>query len=138
MNTLILLFRLFFGAIFIFSGVQKLKDPIAFADAVRNYQIVGDPIAPAMALFIPWIELIAGLAVMIWTSRFGRAGVFVLEICLVIFTLAIAFSWGRGLDISCGCFGSKGEVNYPLKIAFNSSLLAVGVFLLKKRDLPET
>ncbi len=131
MKILISLFRLLFGAVFVWSGIQKLKDPIVFADAVRNYKLIGDPIAPAMALFIPWLELIAGLAVMIWTERFGRAGVLILAISLVVFTLAIAVAWGRGLDITCGCFGGTGEVNYPLKIVQNLVLLSLGVFLLR-------
>lgn len=132
MKVFTLLLRLIFGAIFVWSGIAKLKDPISFADAVRNFQIVGDPIAPALALFIPWVELIAGVAVMIWSPRFGKSGALVLLGCIVVFTLAIGFAWVRGLDISCGCFGGTGEVNYPVKIATNLVLIAIGVFLLRR------
>ena len=127
----IFLLRLIFGAIFVWSGIAKLKDPISFGDAVRNFKIVGDPIAPALALFIPWVELIAGFAVMIWGARRGKAGTITLLGCIVIFTIAIVSAWVRGLDISCGCFGGAGAVNYSIKIATNCGLIAVGIFLLR-------
>lgn len=114
-----------FGALFLYSGVVKIKDPIAFAEIVRNYRIVGDPIAPAVALFLPWLEVFAGIAVM--SGRFVRGGAFLLTLCMIAFTLAIAFSWVRGLDIVCGCFGDDKIVNYPVKLAQNVLLLAAGI-----------
>ena len=125
MKTFWFILRLVFGALFIFSGVMKLKDPIFFADVVRNYRLIGDPIAPAMALFVPWIEVFAGIAVML--DRFVKGGSFLLVASLMIFTLAIGISWGRGLDITCGCFGQNEELNYPVKIAQNVVLLATGI-----------
>lgn len=127
------LLRLAFGALFIFSGVMKLKDPIFFADVVRNYQLVGDPIAPAMALFVPWVEIFAGIAVML--DRFARGGSFVLTGALMVFTLAIAISWIRGLDITCGCFGQNEELNYPVKMAQNVVLLAIGIAIWWKAEM---
>ncbi|MEM6915811.1 MAG: MauE/DoxX family redox-associated membrane protein [Verrucomicrobiota bacterium] len=127
------LLRLAFGALFIFSGVMKLKDPIFFADVVRNYQLVGDPIAPAMALFVPWVEIFAGIAVML--DRFARVGSFVLTGALMVFTLAIAISWIRGLDITCGCFGQNEELNYPVKMAQNVVLLAIGIAIWWKAEM---
>ncbi len=137
MKLLILILRLIFGGLFIWSGIAKLKDPISFADAVRNFQMVGDPIAPALALFIPWVELIAGIAVMIWGKSFGKGGALILVSSIVIFTVAIIIAWIRGLDISCGCFGGTGEINYPWKIAQNLLLLATGAFLLKTKTVKQ-
>lgn len=125
--------RLVFGALFIFSGIMKLKDPISFADAVRNFRLIGDPIAPAMALFVPWVEVIAGIAVML--DRFVKGGSFLLVTSLLVFTLAIAVSWARGLDISCGCFGQNEELNYPVKIVQNIILLATGIAIWWKYEI---
>ena len=124
-HTLWFVLRLAFGALFLWSGIAKLKDPIAFADAVRHFQIVGDPIAPGLALLIPWVEIFAGIAVM-W-DRFARGGSFILVASLFFFTGAIAMAWMRGLDISCGCFGGDGQINYPVKVAQNIGLLALGI-----------
>lgn len=133
MNTFWFILRLAFGGLFIFSGVMKLKDPIFFADVVRNYQLIGDPIAPALALLVPWIEIFAGIAVML--ERFVRGGSFILTGALMVFTLAIAISWIRGLDITCGCFGQNEELNYPVKMVQNILLLAVGIAIWWKAEL---
>ena len=133
MKTFWFSLRLAFGALFIFSGVMKLKDPIFFADVVRNYQLIGDPMAPAMALFVPWIEIFAGIAVML--DRFVRGGSFLLTASLVVFTMAIAVSWMRGLDITCGCFGQNEELNYPVKLMQNFVLLAIGIAIWWKAEM---
>jgi len=129
MRVVLLIVRLLFGGVFIWSGIAKLKDPISFADSVRNFQMVGDPIAPALALQIPWIEIVAGTAVMAALGLRGGSGILVSS--LIIFTTAIAIAWARGLDISCGCFGGTGEIDYPLKISQNLLLLAMGMVLWK-------
>ncbi len=133
MKVVWLILRLVFGALFIWSGIAKLKDPILFADAVRNFRIVGDPIAPAMALFIPWVEVLAGIAVM--TERFARGGAFILVGSLVAFTAAIGLSWVRGLDIMCGCFGDNEIINYPVKMAQNIGLLVWGFLLWWRAEM---
>ena len=124
MKIVWLILRLAFGALFIWSGIAKLKDPITFADAVRNFRIIGDPIAPAMALFIPWVEVIAGICVM--AGRYARGGSFVLIGSLFLFTGAVVAAWLRGLDITCGCFGDNEELNYPVKVLQNVILLVWG------------
>lgn len=127
MKVFLFLLRLGFGAVFLWSGILKLKDPISFADAVRNFQIIGDPFAAAAALFIPWLEIFAGIGVM-W-ERLVRGSAAILTGSVTVFTVAIAIAWARGLDISCGCFGGTGEMNYPVKVTQNILLIAIGAFL---------
>ena len=124
-----IILRLAFGALFIWSGVAKLKDPITFADDVRNFELVRDPVAPALALFIPWVEIVAGVVTML--GKLWRGGLVTLLGSLVVFTGALFLAWGRGLDISCGCFGGSGEVNYPWAVFRNLGLLGIGLFLLR-------
>ncbi len=134
MKHLRIILRLGFGAIFIWSGIAKLKYPISFADAVRNFELVNDPLAPAAALLIPWIEIIAGIFTM--SGKMWKGSVFTLLLSLLIFTFALAFAWARGLDISCGCFGGTGAVNFPLMVSRNLGLIIVGWLLLKIREAP--
>ncbi len=126
-NVIWTIVALLFGALFIWSGVAKLKDPISFADNVRNFQVIGDPIAPAVALFLPWVEVFAGIALM--SGRFAKGGAFIITGLMVFFTLLMGISWIRGLDITCGCFGDNDIVNYPVKMTQNIILLAIGFFL---------
>ncbi len=126
-NVIWTVVALLFGALFIWSGVAKLKDPITFADNVRNFQVIGDPFAPAVALFLPWVEVFAGIALM--SGRFAKGGSFIIMGLMVFFTLLMGISWMRGLDITCGCFGDNDIVNYPVKMMQNIILLAIGFAL---------
>lgn len=126
-SWIVLLLSLAFGALFVWSGIGKIKDPLSFAEAVRNFRLVGDPIAPALAHFLPWLEVFAGLAVMAERTRQGAAAL--LTLLTLGFTVAVASAWVRGLDIACGCFGATEAMNYPEKVAQNLALIAVGGYL---------
>lgn len=126
-SWIVFLASLAFGALFLWSGIAKIKDPISFAEAVRNFRIVGDPIAPALAHFLPWLEVFAGLAVMWDRTRQGAAAL--LTGLVLGFTGAVVIAWIRGLDIACGCFGGEESMNYPVKVAQNLGLLLWGAGL---------
>lgn len=127
MKIFLFLVALAFGALFLWSGVAKIKDPVSFAEAVRNYRLIGDPFAAAAALFIPWLEVFAGIGVM--TDKFRKGGAAILTVSLIAFTGAIVIAWLRGLDITCGCFGDETPMNYPVKVAQNLGLILAGTFL---------
>jgi uncharacterized membrane protein YphA (DoxX/SURF4 family) len=116
-----------FGALFLWSGVAKVKDPVSFAEAIRHFRLVGDPVAPALAHFLPWLEIFAGAAVM-W-DRTRQAGAALLTLLLLGFTGAVVIAWVRGLDIACGCFGGEESMNYPVKVAQNLGLIVWGAML---------
>lgn len=124
---LLLVASLAFGALFLWSGVAKIKDPISFAEAIRNFRLVGDPFAAGLAHFLPWLEVFAGFAVMWDRTREGAA--LLLTLLLGSFTLAVGIAWARGLEIACGCFGSEELTNYPAKIAQNLGLIVWGLLL---------
>ena len=67
----------------------------------------------------------AGLALLYRPYR--RTAAWVLFGLSVMFILALGQAWGRGLDISCGCFG-KAEVaaNYPWLLS-RDGLLAMAL-----------
>lgn len=118
-----------YGLFWLWSGTAKLRDPAAFALAVSHFQLLGDPFVALTALSVPAIEVVCALAVVFRRQAAGALAI--LSICLAVFTAAIAISWARGLDISCGCFGSADDspVNYPVKVAQNLILLALGGWL---------
>jgi putative oxidoreductase len=126
-RRLLLLASLGFGAVFLWSGVAKVKDPLTFAESIRNFRLVGDPFVAAFAHFLPWLEIFAGVAVM-W-DRLRLAAAAILTLLLVVFTLAIVLAWARGLEIACGCFGGEEITNYPVKLAQNLGLIAWGALL---------
>jgi putative oxidoreductase len=124
---LVFIASLAFGALFLWSGVAKVKDPVSFAEAIRHFRLVGDPVAPALAHFLPWLEIFAGIAVM-W-DRTRQAGALLLTLLLLGFTGAVVIAWVRGLDITCGCFGGEESMNYRVKVAQNLGLIVWGAML---------
>ncbi len=116
---------LVFGGVFVYAGALKAAHPIAFLDDVRSFQLLSDPFAAWLALALPWLEILAGLAVITGLLRTG--GLLCLNGLLVIFLAAILLSWWRGLDLTCGCFGSSGQISdYRQLLLRDLALLALG------------
>jgi putative oxidoreductase len=114
-----------FGAVFVYAGAVKIAEPILFLEDVRSFRLLADPFAAWLALGLPWLELLAGLAVI--TGLFRGGGLLLLNGLLVVFLVVIAISWLRGLDISCGCFGGPPEpADYVTLVARDLLLLALG------------
>lgn len=125
--------RLLLTGVFLSAGLLKVMDPIGFAEDIRNYQLVSDPIPAALALSLPWLEILAALGVL--TGRLFRGSLVILAGMNVVFLAAIGSAWARGLDIQCGCFGAAGggATNYPLHLLENFVLLGLAVLLLLYR-----
>ena len=93
--------RIILGGYFIISALVKIKDPKAFAFAIRDYQIIGDPWTTMAALGLPWIELFAGVGVVV--RRLYAGSLVVISGMLVVFIIALASLVARNMDIECGC-----------------------------------
>ncbi|MBN1344540.1 MAG: hypothetical protein JXQ73_17755 [Phycisphaerae bacterium] len=81
----------------------KLRHPHSFAKNIRTYEIVPQRLVFPMAVYVPWLELTTGLALLVGAWRREALGVTLL-ICGV-FLLANVSAMIRGLEIDCGCFG---------------------------------
>lgn len=94
--------QLALGAIFVAAALPKLLDPPSFAHMIFNYRLVPGPLVNLMALTMPWIELLCGLALIlgIWT---GTARTLI-GLLLTTFIVAIGINLLRGNAIDCGCF----------------------------------
>ncbi len=113
------------GLVFAWAALAKLGDLRAFADQVHNFRMVPIFAENIVALSLPWIELVAALALILGIR--ARAGAVVVTGLLAAFTVAIIVALLRGLDIECGCFGtSDGSRVGLVKIAQNLGLLALG------------
>jgi putative oxidoreductase len=122
--------HLFFGGLFLYAGTMKALEPMVFLDDVRSFALLPDPYAAMLAMFLPWLEILAGLAVITGLGR--RGGLLILNASLLIFLVAIAIAWSRGTDIRCGCFGGGNEAsasNYLELIIRDFTLLACGLWI---------
>ncbi|HSB63703.1 MAG TPA: MauE/DoxX family redox-associated membrane protein [Thermoanaerobaculia bacterium] len=90
------------GVFFVAAALPKLVDPPSFAHMIYNYRLVPGAFVNLMALVMPWLELLAGLALIlgIWT----RASAGLVAALLLVFVAAISLNLVRGNAIDCGCF----------------------------------
>ena len=104
MNRLAFFLRIMVGALFAYAGLLKVVHPGQFATDIDHYRLLPHFAIQPLAFYLPWLEIIAGAAVMFGPGR--RGGLTLLLALSLVFTAAIGTALARHLDISCGCFGS--------------------------------
>ena len=97
--------RVIIGCVFIWGSLPKIRQPYDFLSSVYGYEMVGPKLGMLVAMTLPWLELFVGICLI--------GGIFVSGALLVSIAMGAMFTFGlgsalyRGLDISCGCFGTS-------------------------------
>ncbi len=112
--------RIIVGGIFLISGLAKISDPVRFVLTLREFDIFPEIIVPFTAIYMPWLEFIIGLCIILGILH--RASSFMLACLIFIFTIAIISVIIRGMEIDCGCFGLLADI---LKIPDMADMKAV-------------
>ena len=122
-------FRIALGALFIFSGVVKLSDPLAFAFAIKGFKLVDNHALISQATFsIPWTEVLIGVLMILGLYTRIATGAFLTM--MVIFIGAVVAVIVRDIDTSCGCFGKYlGSKIDETTVLRNVVLLALGILV---------
>ena len=94
--------QLALGAIFVIAAIPKIADPPSFAHMIYNYRLVPGSLINLSALVMPWVELLAGLALILGVWK--AAARTVTGILLAVFIIAISINLARDNAIDCGCF----------------------------------
>lgn len=111
------------GALFIYAGVLKARDPVRFAMDIDNYKILPWSIAVGLAFYLPWLEILCGCALIF--RRLYRGGLSILLLSILVFIAATIAAKTRGLDITCGCFGHASQHwSFPQHMAIDLVILA--------------
>jgi len=98
--------RWLLGALLIWAGAAKLAAPRLFFLALLDYRLPApDTALRLIAVTLPWIELLCGLALCI--DRWAETVRPLAAALCGAFVVATGQAWLRGLEISCGCFGAK-------------------------------
>lgn len=90
------------GAIFVAASLPKLLDPPSFAHMIYNYRLVPGFAINAIALVMPWLEILCGIALILGIWR--RPAAAIIGAMLVVFIIAISINLGRDNAVNCGCF----------------------------------
>ena len=101
---LLLVLRVIVGGVFVWAGALKIADPLGFAQSIKNYQIIPHTLAFLIAVVLPWIEVLSGAFLII--GVFKRSSALLISLLLIGFIGLVALALARGIDTSCGCFGS--------------------------------
>jgi uncharacterized membrane protein YphA (DoxX/SURF4 family) len=128
--------RVAVAAVFIAAAVTKIVDPAAFFASIQTYRLLPDGAGVLFAVWLPWLELCAAVAVFPRRLRSGAS--WLLLALTVVFLIALSQAWLRGLDISCGCFGSTATVRGSAYFGYllrDGLLLAAVAFLLWQESL---
>jgi uncharacterized membrane protein YphA (DoxX/SURF4 family) len=119
--------RLLIGGLFLYAGLPKVLDTMGFAASIYNYKLFPSPIIGLTAAFIPWVEVLAGLALILGLKIRGAS--LIISLLFVVFIVLAAISAIRGLDIDCGCFsGVERKANW-LAIIEDIALLGCSLFI---------
>ena len=92
------------AAVFVVAGVGKIMDPPGFAHEIHNYGLVPGVAINVLAIVLPWIEVVAGLALFVGLARRSAARIF--GVLLLVFIGALSINLVRGRPVDCGCFGA--------------------------------
>jgi len=109
------------GAIFVYASAGKLADPRPFVTIIWNYRLLPPGPVNLVAIFLPWLELLVGIGLIVGFKR--RAAAAWATAMLAGFTVALLINAMRGLDVACGCFSTSSEDTH-------------NAWLLVLRDLP--
>ncbi|HET6418850.1 MAG TPA: MauE/DoxX family redox-associated membrane protein [Geobacteraceae bacterium] len=125
--------RIGLGLVFVYAGILKIMDPVAFAGSVAAYKILPYNLNYLVAAILPWVETTCG-ALLIVGCRVKAASCIIIAMNLV-FMAALASTIVRGLNVDCGCFRQGGDKT-PAWVAIlrDVAFLAAAIFLAR---LPE-
>ena len=129
-----LIARLTLGGVLFAAGYLKIGTLDKSQMAVRAYELLPISIANFLGVVLPFFEIAIGLLLILGAGT--RISAALGGFTMVIFIIAIAQAWARGLNIDCGCFGGGGSVapgqtRYLQEILRDAGLAALALFLIR-------
>jgi len=115
--------RLALGSIFIYASWYKIIEPQDFAKSTWYYHMVPGSLINLMAIFLPWLELVCGVAMIL---RTGYRGALALQTAMtLVFVYALGSAISRNLNIDCGCFKAAASATHSawLSLWFDLGML---------------
>ncbi len=119
--------RLCVGGFFLYASMSKIPYPAQFAEATANYRLVPYWLLNPVAVFLPWVEFVCGLFLVIGFT--SRAAVVLMGLLLTMFNIMVLINMYWGAPISCGCYDTVGEPIGWKKIIENVILLIFAIHI---------
>jgi len=128
-NYAVLAVSIAVAAIFIYAGIDKIRDPLQFADSTAAFAILPAVLINLLALGLPPFEVACG--VLLLAPRTRRVAALAVVAVTVMFFTALASALLRGLTLDCGCFG-VGAPSRPrmwIELALDVGLFSAALFV---------
>ncbi|WP_295007490.1 MauE/DoxX family redox-associated membrane protein [uncultured Dechloromonas sp.] len=123
------------GIILIVGALGKLRDLELFRYAVENYGLLGSTASALVARVLPAVELLAGLALILETTRL--LGVLLGLAVMALVTGAVAINLLRGMGrIECGCGTGGQRISWGL--VGRNLFLSAALLLAAADELPRS
>jgi putative oxidoreductase len=118
--------QMILAGIFIYAGYAKLREPwLQFAISISSFKLVSDSWLEALARWLPWAELVLGLAIL--SGILLRWSALIASLVLAFFFAVLIRAYAMGVDVDCGCFGAGESHLGPLRLAEEAAMLALAV-----------
>jgi len=95
------------GAILCVASWHKVQDPLDFAKILYNYRLFPAWSIHALAIYVPWIEMVTGMALVLGVFRRGAA--LMSTLFFVSFILVLGINLARDCPTICGCFNTHAD-----------------------------
>lgn len=122
---LTLFLRLLIGWSFVSASLDKIANPALFSKVVYNYDLLPIPFINPFALFLPALEFVAGLLLIL--GLFPRSQALLIGLLLILFVGALTINIARGNDADCGCFGLEEESPIGWSLVLRDLVLLIGI-----------
>ena len=127
--------RAILGAVLLAAGFLKMGAGEASAEALANYRLLPPQANQILAVVMPWWEITLG--VMLLLELWARACAGFAALLMAAFAAAVTSALARGLDITCGCFGTTLELKAGLPhVVANLILLALALWVVRTSKEP--
>jgi uncharacterized membrane protein YphA (DoxX/SURF4 family) len=97
-----LAFRWVLGLIFIYASYHKIIAPADFAKIIYGYGLFPNVTINAIAIVLPFLELILGLCLI--SGFYPRSAALTAVALLLFFSVILAINLIHGYEFDCGCF----------------------------------
>ena len=118
--------RLALGALFVYAGYVKLRNPFLFELAVDGYRLLPPTGVILVAHGLPWLEVALGL--LLWSGWKLHYSATFTALLLGAFLVTMTITYARGIEAQCGCFGTSEPIS-PRTLARDSLIFLVAAGL---------
>jgi uncharacterized membrane protein YphA (DoxX/SURF4 family) len=114
--------RFLIAFVLLTAAIPKLRNRTDFLDAVENYRLLPQRAVPAVGRWLPWAELVLGIALLI--GLFPSLAAAAAAAAFALFAGAVAINLARGREIECGCLGASTPRRITWRLVVADLLLA--------------